>query len=133
MRGDRLQGACVRPYKAWLALAILSIAALSGCAGVPFEFRAQTEIPDGPGLFTGQRGALVLAGDETSTAMWATVRPKASGLDARGHGDEYREFDAYLEYRRAKSERSIDYREFLEWLEWRRYRAWKQRRDGEGH
>jgi hypothetical protein len=34
-------------------------AALAGCAGAPFEYRSQLEIPEGPGLFSGEEGALV--------------------------------------------------------------------------
>jgi hypothetical protein len=101
--------------------ALLLTAVLGACAGTPFHYRSSTEIPEGPGLLTGDRGAFVLSGAQRSTqhAAAAATAPNA----------DFDEFDAYRAFRRAKSERSLDYREFLEWLEWKRYREWKGERE----
>ena len=34
-------------------------AVLAGCAAAPFEYRSQREIPEGPGMFSGEEGAFV--------------------------------------------------------------------------
>lgn len=41
-----------------LCLALLG-AALAGCAAAPFEYHSQREIPEGPGMFSGEEGAFV--------------------------------------------------------------------------
>lgn len=46
-------------------------AALAGCAAAPFEYRSSLEIPEGPGLFSGEDGAFVL-------------RPPQAGRSASG-------------------------------------------------
>ncbi len=97
---------------------------LGACAGTPFQYRPPTEIPEGPGLLTGERGAFVLRGAEPAPAA-SSAAPAA----APGPNTDFDEFDAYRNFRRAKSERSLEYREFLEWLEWKRYREWKSERE----
>jgi hypothetical protein len=111
---------CGTSRKGSLTAALLLAATVAGCAGTPFRYQAQTEIPEGPGLFTGERGALQLAGGGQPQAP-----ARADG--GASIGERFSEFELYLEYRRAKSERSAAYREFLEWIEWRRYREWKAR------
>ncbi len=58
--GKRETGSGRRARLASVALALL----LAACAGAkPFEYRPIHEIPDGPGLFTGEDGAWVIYGD----------------------------------------------------------------------
>lgn len=104
------------------AAALLLTGVLGACAGTPFQYRSPTEIPEGPGLLTGERGAFVLRGAERTP-------PPAAPPAAAGPNGDFEEFDAYRSFRRAKSERSLEYREFLEWLEWKRYREWKSERE----
>lgn len=108
---------------AWVrAAAFVLTGMLGACAGMPFQYRSPTEIPEGPGLLTGERGAFVLRGAEPSAPAAAQRAEPASNAD-------FDEFDAYRNFRRAKSERSVEYREFLEWLQWKRYREWKSERE----
>ncbi len=41
-----------------LYVALLA-ATLAGCASQPLEYRSQLEIPEGPGMFSGEDGAFV--------------------------------------------------------------------------
>lgn len=107
------------------ALVVLS-AVLGACGGTPIRYHPPTEIPQGPGLLTGERGAFVLGGEQRGGAL--PEGPKAPPAAAQPNAD-FDEFDAYRSFRRAKSERSLEYREFLEWLEWKRYREWKNQRE----
>lgn len=77
-------------------------AAIAGCGAAPFDYHPATEIPRGPGLFSGEGGALVLRVDPS---------------------DERKEF----ERQKNAGERSPEYREFQEWREWR---EWKRREGG---
>ena len=45
-----------RPLLLALALAV----PLAGCGGQAFDYRSEREIPPGPGLFTGEAGALTI-------------------------------------------------------------------------
>jgi hypothetical protein len=71
-------------------LAAAAAAILGGCAAAPFEYRAQTDIPEGPGMLTGAAGAFAL-------------RP-AESLPPRD-SDEYREFQEWREWKRQQRER----------------------------
>lgn len=59
------------------AVAALALA-LSGCAATPTEYRSSTEIPEGPGLFTGAAGSFSLKSDEPvapqNEAEWQEFR-----------------------------------------------------------
>lgn len=75
-------------------LAAAWVVVLGGCADVPFahpfEYRAQTDIPEGPGMLTGAAGAF-------------SLRP-AESLPPRD-SDEYREFQEWREWKRQQRER----------------------------
>ena len=59
------------------AVAALALA-LSGCAATPAKYRSATEIPEGPGLFTGAAGSFSLKSDEPvapqNEAEWQEFR-----------------------------------------------------------
>lgn len=97
-----------------LSLAVLG-AALAGCGAAPFEYRSQREIPEGPGMFSGEKGAFVFgAGGSAKEA------PKAAAQEPTRPGE-------YEEFQRWKKERAAsEQREFQEWREWREYQNWKK-------
>ena len=74
-------------------LAAVCAVILGGCAAQPvahpFEYRPQTDIPEGPGMLTGAAGAF-------------TLRP-AEALPPRD-SDEYREFQEWREWKRQQRE-----------------------------
>lgn len=86
-----------------LALAASLAASLAACSSAPFDYRSQSEIPGGPGLFSGKEGAFV-------------YRP---GEAAKVSADP----EAFEQWKRS-AEGSAEYREFQEWREWR---EWKRR------
>ena len=73
-------------------------AALAGCGAAPFEYHPQSEIPRGPGMLSGEEGALVLRA---------------------GERDERRDFERWKKDKAG----SAEYQEFLEWRDWKRQRG----------
>ena len=71
-----------------LAACLAAAAALAACSAAPFEYRSQTEIPEGPGMLSGEAGAF-------------SLRPGAT-LPARD-SDEYREFQEWREWKRRQA------------------------------
>jgi hypothetical protein len=71
-------------------LAAAAAVILGGCAAAPFEYRAQTDIPEGPGMLTGAAGAF-------------SLRP-AESLPPRD-SDEYREFQEWREWKHRQKEK----------------------------
>lgn len=78
--------------------ALVLAAALAGCGAAPFEYHPQSEIPRGPGMLSGEQGALVLRA---------------------GEADERRDFERW----KKEKEGSAQYREFQDWREWKRRRG----------
>lgn len=102
-----------------LALVILA-GALAGCgAAKPVPYHSAQEIPQGPGMFSGEDGAFIfrVGGGEQAKAVTPSLRPPA----APGSKEE---FEAFREYQRWKesSGSSADKREFQEWRQWQEWR-----------
>jgi hypothetical protein len=118
-----------RPVRATLRILCASAfaLALSACGGKPFEYRSSTEIPEGPGLLTGEQGAIVLAGPASTRTPGSPGR-RGDAL-APADSAEFADYEAFREFRRAKENRSPEYREFLEWKEYQQYRDWRNKRD----
>ncbi|OGI70040.1 MAG: hypothetical protein A2W18_03440 [Candidatus Muproteobacteria bacterium RBG_16_60_9] len=103
-----------------LLFALLAVV-LAACSAKPFEYRSQTEIPEGPGMFTTKEGAVVLYSDkDTKTARTAAAAPAPA---------DYREFQDFREFKRWREANrdSAEYREFRDWQEWKAFRAGKER------
>ncbi len=133
------------------AAGIALAAALAGCGGQPVEYHSQNEIPEGPGMFTGEKGAAVFTlwerkttADATPAATDQKQRSATAGAAAgqsaadtmgtpggarAGAAGDYAEFEAFQQFRRMKESRSAEYREFLEWREWKEYREWRRQRE----
>lgn len=106
---------------------VLSLAAaLAACAGEPFEYHSQNEIPKGPGVFSGESGAFSIRIPGTGGSSAAPTRAAAGATAPRAAASpgspDFDEFEAFREYRRAKGGATPDYAEFQEWLEWKAYR-----------
>jgi len=98
------------------------VAVLAGCGGKTFDYRPASEIPEGPGMFSGKEGAFVFSTDK-KPAEQQTVTAGGEKLDTVS----FQEFREYQEFQRwkAASKDSAELREFQDWREWKVYRSWK--------
>lgn len=110
-----------------------------GCASPkPFKYHPDTEIPEGPGLFTKEAGALVLyKSDEQKVAMPAgkstanASNENTPGQDATTYKEyenwrqEQKEFQEFLRWKQSEQNKEA-YQEFLEWKRWKAYKAWQE-------
>lgn len=108
-----------------------SAGVLAACAGQPFEYQSQNEIPKGPGVFSGESGGFTIrvpgtGGDSSAPARRSAATSAAAARTAGSASNpgepDFDEFEAFREYRRAKGAATPDYAEFQEWLEWKAYR-----------
>lgn len=117
-----------------LALMLLLAGVLAGCSVQPSEYRSDKEIPEGPGMISGQDGRLLLF----SNTVQADDRPLL-GRGRSGDGDAapsevgadeqaFREFQRFQEYQAWKEQarETGEYQEFREWLRWREYQRWEE-------
>lgn len=110
-----------------------------GCASAkPFKYHPDTEIPEGPGLFTKETGALVLYNsDEQKDAIPAgkstanASNENAQELDAATYKEfenwrqEQKEFKEFLRWKQSEQNKEA-YQEFLEWKRWKTYKTWQE-------
>lgn len=95
---------------------ILLVLGLAAC-GTPAEYRHPGETPEGPGMFTGEEGAVRFSTDENESAQAAN----RDGCEC----PDTEELEAYRQFLRWKAEAvgTPEYREFQDWREWRRQRS----------
>ncbi len=132
---------------------IVSIALLvMGCAKPkPFVYHPDSEIPEGPGLFSKEKGAFVIydtekeksegtSSAESKTDTWQDQAPsrlqEATGVDNKTNtAEEYRQFQQwqqdqkqYQEFKEWKQsgQNTREYQEFLEWKRWKEYKQWQE-------
>ena len=124
-----------------IAVCIVSIAllALPGCGGKPFLYNPPSEIPEGPGVLSGENGEFTLydsknnKGGKKSKAAVEAGAPTAEKSDAEktdaaiAAGDkmpdstEYRDFQEFLEWNKSKQS-AKEYQELLEWKKWKAFK-----------
>ncbi len=136
-----------------IAVCIVSIAllALPGCGGKPFVYNPPSEIPEGPGVLSGEDGEFTIydsksdKGGKKSKATAETDVPAAEKTDAAvAAGDkmpdskEYLEFQEFQEWKKDKREfkefqewkkskqGAKEYQEFLEWKKWKEFKKWQE-------
>lgn len=135
---------------ALISTLILAATLLSGCAKPkPFVYHPGTEIPQGPGLFSKEKGEFVLYDDSkkneaaakeqgasgtsagakpaaADTQAAAVTAPPADSEAFRQFQDwkkEQKDFEAFQEWKRS-AQGSQEYEEFQEWKRWRTYMDW---------
>ena len=94
--------------------AALLAAALAGCGATPIEYHSQTEIPRGPGMFSGDEGGLAfrLSGFSGKSAETKSATPTAPAaapnrpLSAE-ELQEFREFQEFKEWKRRNEKQQI--------------------------
>lgn len=139
-----------------VCLMSISLLALPGCGGKPFHYNPPSEIPEGPGVFSGKDGEFTLydsksakGGKKSRTAAEAGApAPEKSGAEktdaAVAAGDkmpdskEYLEFQEFQEWKKDKREfkdfqewkkskqGAKEYQEFQEWKKWKEFKKWQE-------
>jgi hypothetical protein len=119
----------------WLFASLAVV--VTGCGTQHFSYRSDSEIPEGPGLLTGEEGVFVLYSDREakvgSTAASGSSVPLSGKSDASDTtaarsssvDSELRDFQDFKRWKEANRD-SPEYREFREWQEWKAFRAWKR-------
>jgi hypothetical protein len=140
-------------------LSAVTLMTLLGCSGKSFDYHSGNEIPEGPGVFSGQDGEFTIYDSKTG---WLDENPnKAQGADrqaseksgtAEAEGaavaagasstarDETKEFKEFQQWKQEKKE----FEDFQKWkeseqgsqayqefLEWKKWREFKQWQEGQ--
>jgi len=141
-----------------IAVFLVSIAllALPGCGGKPFHYNPPSEIPEGPGVFSGKNGEFTLydsktvkGGKRSKAAVKAGV-PATEKFGANKTGapvaarenmldsNEYRKFQEFQKWKKEKrefkefqdwkkSQRGVqEYQDFQEWKKWKEFKKWQE-------
>jgi len=133
----------------WLIGIVLMI--LLSCGGKSFDYHSGNEIPEGPGVFSGQDGEFTIYDSKTG---WLGEKPeegegagrqvseKTGTAEAAGalstETDEYKEFQEFQQWKQEQKEfeefekwkkskqGAKEYQEFLEWKKWREFKKWQE-------
>lgn len=106
---------------------LLLAAAVAGCGGTPVTYHSQREIPEGPGLLTGESGAWVLfSGKKKAHPPPARAQPVDASGDPSAELREFREFREFVRWKESAKD-TPQFREFQDWREWKAFRSWKER------
>ena len=146
--GNLLQGAGL----IWMAF---TLAGIFGCGAKSYDYHPHHEIPEGPGVFSGDDGAFPIYKSKDATADDATGEtaatpsaqkvadanaPAVTGTENQVPAD-YKEFLEYQAWRQEKDdfenfqewkqskEGAREYQEFLEWKRWQEYRRWQDQQN----
>ena len=133
-----------------------ALLALPGCGGKPFNYNPPSEIPEGPGVFSGKDGEFTLYDSKTvksekkakaavKSVVPATEKfgenmtgaPVAAG-ENMPDSKEYLEFQEFQEWKKEKkefkefqgwkkSQQGVEeYQEFQEWKKWKEFKKWQE-------
>ena len=97
---------------------------LSACAISPSQdsdFVNYGEEPEGPGVFSGDSGEILLF-DDDDTGASAESGPAPSGLSA----SDWEEFNAFKRWLRSREARDDQYLEFQQWRQFEQYKSWQE-------
>jgi hypothetical protein len=136
----------------WMRVVIVLVF-LAGCGGKSFDYHPDTEIPQGPGVFSGEKGDFTIydsesaktakadqsKSDPNAPAASVSEPPPATLTSEPVDAEEYREFREFQKWKQEKKEfeafqqwkKSVqgarEYEEFLEWKRWREYKQWQEK------
>jgi hypothetical protein len=109
---------------------------LIGCAQAkPFEYRSDTEIKEGPGLFSGEKGAFTVYSSKkrADTSQKADEEGQAAPktfedpefVEFQQWRKERDEFKAFQEWKRSRRD-TAEYEEFREWQRFQNFKKWQE-------
>ena len=116
-----------------------TLIALAGCAGQPFQPDTAGEIPQGPGVFSGEDGEFTIYDSEGGLLGRKKGKKDSEAAEDDAEAKEFREFQQwkkeaqeFREFQEWKKTRrdSEEYREFLEWRKWKKYKEWEKSQQG---
>ncbi|MBI3897255.1 MAG: hypothetical protein HY308_03045 [Gammaproteobacteria bacterium] len=96
---------------------------LVGCGGTPFTYQSRNEIPEGPGIFSGETGEFTVYSDKKAKVNTPATAKVADASTPEAYG-EFQEFQEFQRWKEANKD-TPEYKEFQDWREWKAYRAWK--------
>ena len=116
---------------------LAGLALLVGCGSTKsFEYHPDSEIPRGPGIFSGKKGDFTLYDSKrTSNAAVGQQSPADDGSQEMSPDEraafrqfqewkkDQKEFEAFQEWKRSQ-QGSQEYQDFQEWKRWRAYKRW---------
>lgn len=110
-------------------ISILGPLLLAACVTSPSrdgDFVVYGEEPEGPGVFSGDRGEFVLFEDSDKPA--SPVDPGNSPIPSRADDSalEWEEFSAFKRWLEAREAQDQDYQEFLQWRRYEAFKIWQQ-------
>ncbi len=130
-----------------ILILVTAVLLVSGCAQPkPFKYHSGTEIPEGPGLFSKEKGEFTLydsnkqaanpaaqqapqpSGMATPGSAPAVTAPPTDGKEFQQFQDwkkEQQEFEAFQEWKNS-NQGSREYQEFQEWKRWKAYMQWME-------
>jgi hypothetical protein len=142
--------------KCWaIIICAIVMVTLSGCANRPFPYQEGDDIPQGPGVFSGENGEFILYDSESSPTekekmlkrdkviandvSTAAIKPNSADCSPAIKGQS--EFQKVEEWKKEKAEfkafqrwkqsakGSEAYRELLEWKQWRDFKHWQEQQN----
>ena len=125
-----------KPIFTMLTVIAATMLFLACAKAKPFDYHSDNEIPNGPGLFTKEKGEFTIydskkkqveAPEEQKVAAQPSTQVAPEESDSFQQFQEWqkdqKEFEAFQEWKRSQ-EGSQDYKEFQEWKRWREYKRW---------
>ena len=106
---------------------LLLTAGITSCATTPTQDEdliAYGEEPEGPGVFSGDSGEIVLFKEAEESAPQDTAAEEAATPSNMSEAD-WQEFTAFKRWLKSRQARDADYEEFLQWLKYEEYRQWQ--------
>ena len=122
-------------------MVIGSLIVIMGCAKAkPFDYHSDNEIPEGPGLFTKEKGEFVIYDSNKkkveSKETDQKVSASSSNPPASEESESFREFqewkkdkedfEAFQEWKNSQ-QGSQENQELEEWKRWREYKQWSDK------
>lgn len=104
---------------------LLAVILANACATSPSQdsdFVIHGEEPEGPGVFSGADGKIVLFEDATTSK---TNQGDSASPAADISASDWEEFSAFKRWLRSRQTRDASYQEFLQWRQFEAYRNWQ--------
>lgn len=126
-------------------ISVLAATLLLACAHAkPFDYHPGTEIPEGPGVFSKEKGSFTVydsdkskkqssetTSDNSATGMNAapTVAPSTEETNEfqqfKKWKEEQKAYEAFQQWKQSP-QNAAEYQEFQEWKRWKAYQEWQK-------